>query len=318
MATKKNGGRARMLELLNILKDILLPVFIMMGLGYFLQKKFQLNLNTLSKLNIYLLVPGFIFVKLYSTQFSMKIFTYVIIFFIVYIIILYLFAKGAAKIQGLDNKKGSTFSNSIIFFNSGNYGVPINDLVFKSDPLAMSVQVVVLTLQNILIFTYGIFTLNAAKVGKWNAFLGYFKMPIIYAMLVAILLNVLDIPLPEFIWTPANYIADAMIAMALVLLGGQVAQVKFASGMATVYASILIRLVAGPIIALGIIFMLNVDGIIAQALFIASAMPTAVNSSVIAQEYDNHPQLAAQIVLFSTLLSGVTVTATIYLSYLIF
>src|SRR5699024_10441586 len=120
------------------------------------------------------------------------------------------------------------------------------------------------------------------------------------------------------IWTPAEYIADAMIAMALVLLGGQVAQVTFASGMVSVYVSILIRLVVGPIIALGIIFVLNVDDIIAQALFIASAMPTAVNSSVIAQEYDNHPQFAAQIVLFSTLFSGVTVTGTIYLSYLIF
>ncbi|MDY0394104.1 hypothetical protein RWE15_05945 [Virgibacillus halophilus] len=49
----------------------------------------------------------------------------------------------------MDKKEKITFSNSVMFFNSGNYGVPVNDLVFKSDPVAMSVQVIMLTLQNI-------------------------------------------------------------------------------------------------------------------------------------------------------------------------
>ena len=61
-------------------------------------------------------------------------------------------------------------------------------------------------------------------------------------------------------------------------------------------------------IALAIIFIFKVDGIVAQALLIGSAMPTSVNSAVIAQEYDNHPDLAAQIVLFSTLISAITVS----------
>ncbi|MGY0691494.1 AEC family transporter [Virgibacillus sp. FSP13] len=306
-----------MLELLHILKDILLPVFIIMGIGYFMQKKFRLNLETLAKLNIYFLVPGFIFVKLYSTQFSVKVFTFVVLFFIAYIAILFLIAKGAARLQGFDRGKTTTFSNSVIFFNSGNYGVPVNDLVFKGDPMAMSIQVVILTMQNILTFTYGIFTLQSVNIGKWNAFLGYFKMPILYALAAAILLNTFNVSLPEFIWVPANYIADAMIAMALILLGAQVAQLKFKSELSSVYISILLRLVVGPLVAVVIIKLMNLDGIAAQALLIASAMPTSVNSSVIAQEYNNHPQLAAQIVLFSTIFSAVTVTGTIYLARLI-
>ena len=70
-----------------------------------------------------------------------------------------------------------------MFFNSGNYGVPVNDLVFKSDPLAMSIQVIMLTLQNIFLFSYGIFSLESIKIGKLKAALGYFKMPVLYAML---------------------------------------------------------------------------------------------------------------------------------------
>src|SRR5699024_7499 len=141
----------------------------------------------------------------------------------------------------------------------------------------------------------------------------YFKMPILYALVIAVFLNYFSIPVPDFIWTPANYIADAMIAIALIMLGAQVAQIKFKFEWSSTYIHILLRLVIGPLIALLIIWTMNIDGIIAQALFIASAMPSSVNSSVIAQEYDNYPELAAQIVLYSTILSAVTVTGVIYL-----
>jgi len=43
-----------------------------------------------------------------------------------------------------------------------------------------------------------------------------------------------------------------------------------------------------------------------------------VNSSVIAQEYDNYPALAAELVFMSTLFSSISVVIVIYLSYLIF
>lgn len=307
-----------MIELIHILKNILLPIFIMMFIGYILQKKFDLNLNTLAKLNIYLLVPGFIFVKLYSTEFSGKLFFYIIIFFITYLLLLFWIAQIIAKIQGVDKAKGTTLTNSVMFFNSGNYGVPVNDLVFKGDPLAMSVQVIVLTLQNVFTFTYGIFSLQTLQVGKLKALLGYFRMPIIYALLAGILLNYYNVSIPEFIWIPVNYIADAMIAIALVMLGAQIARIKFNFEWSSSFFYILLRLIIGPIIALIIIKVMNIEGIIGQALFIASAMPASVNSSVIAQEYNNYPELAAQMVFLSTIFSAITVTLVIFVSHLIF
>ena len=63
---------------------------------------------------------------------------------------------------------------------------------------------------------------------------------------------------------------------------------------------------------------MNIEGVIGQALFIASAMPASVNSSVIAQEYNNYPELAAQMVFLSTLFSTLTVTVVIYLSKILF
>ncbi|WP_347861418.1 AEC family transporter [Salimicrobium sp. PL1-032A] len=307
-----------MAELATILIDILLPVFIIMGIGFVLEKKFQLDLNTLAKLNIYFVVPGFIFVKLYETEFAPGRFLTVIGFIGLYVLLLFLITKLWNSFRGLDAAKGTTVSNSVIFFNSGNYGVPVNDLVFKGDPFAMSIQVVVLTMQNILTFSYGIFALQSIHIGKWRAIAGYFKMPVLYALLAGILLNVGNVDVPSFIWVPSNYIADAMIAIALLMLGAQVAKIEWTMNFSSVYMSLLLRLVIGPILALLMILTFGLDGTTAQALFIASAMPTAVNSAVIAQEYDNYPEFAAQIVLLSTVFSAVTVTLVIYFSRILF
>src|SRR5690625_3497275 len=264
-------GADMLTELLTILKDIIFPIFILMSIGFILQRKFQMDIQTLARLNIYFLVPGFIFVKLYSTEFSAHLFTRILLFFIFFVCVLYIISAAVAKLLGLDKGKKTVFTNSVMFYNSGNYGVPVNDLVFKSDPLAMSIQVIVLTFQNIFLFSYGIFSLQSVQVGKLKAALGYFKMPVLYAMLAGIFLNMFSVPIPSFVWVPANYIADAMVALALVTLGAQVSQIRFTSGLSTVYLSLLMRLVLGPLIALGIIFIFKVDGIVAQALFISSA-----------------------------------------------
>src|SRR5699024_1483682 len=232
-----------MTELMLILKNILLPIFIVMFIGYILQIKFKLDLNTLAKLNIYLLVPGFIFVKLYETHFSGKLFFYIIIFFLIYMFFLFLISYILAKVLKYNKAKGTTLTNSVLLFNSGKYGVPVTDLVFTGDPLARSVQVIFLVMEIIFTFTDGIFSLQSLQVGTVKALLGYFKMPIIYALLAGVLLNYYETSVAQFIWTPMNYIAEAMIALALVLLGTHIERINTSSKWSSSYLYIIIRFI---------------------------------------------------------------------------
>lgn len=304
--------------MVNVFIEIIVPVFILIGIGVLLHRMFQLDLYTLAKVNIYFIVPGFIFLKLYQTTFSLTLFMSVLTFFLLFVVVLYVISLLVSKIFGYSRSVRASFTNSILFYNSGNYGVPVNDLVFKHDPFAMSIQVIILTFQNILTFSWGIFALKAVDGNKLSAVLGYFKMPVLYAMVFGISLNIMNVNVPEVLLIPARYIADSMVAIALVTLGAQVAQLRFAKNLSVVYVSLIIRLILGPAIALGLIFVLEMDGITAQALLISSAMPTAVNSAIIAQEYQNEPELSAQIVLASTVFSMVTVTAVITVSRMIF
>ncbi|MDQ0483642.1 AEC family transporter [Guptibacillus hwajinpoensis] len=304
--------------MIGVFVDIIVPVFILIGIGVLLHRIFHFDLYTLAKVNIYFVVPGFIFLKLYETAFSLSLFLSVLWFFLILIFVLYFISAGISRLFRYSKSVRATFTNSILFYNSGNYGVPVNDLVFKHDPFAMSIQVIILTFQNILTFSWGIFALKTVEGNKLSAVVGYFKMPVLYAMILGIGFNLLNVDVPEFVLIPANYIADAMVALALVTLGAQVAQLRFAKNLSVVYVSLILRLIMGPAIALAIIYLLGLQGVIAQALLISSAMPTAVNSAIIAQEYENEPELAAQIVLASTVLSMVTVTVVISVSRLLF
>ena len=56
---------------LYILGNNIIPIFIIIGLGYLLSKKFEFSIMTLSKLIFYLFTPAYIFYNLYTTDLSM-------------------------------------------------------------------------------------------------------------------------------------------------------------------------------------------------------------------------------------------------------
>ncbi|MFG6147527.1 AEC family transporter [Halobacillus sp. B23F22_1] len=306
------------MEILNIFLNVLLPILILISVGAFLHRQFQFDLSTLAKINIYYLIPGLIFTRLYETDLAWNMFADVLIFFLALSAVLYFVSKMISKIFRFHRGMQLAFSHSTMFFNSGNYGVPVNDLAFKQDPFAMAIQVLILTFQNLLVYSYGIITLQAGSQGFFKSLIPYFKMPITYAMVLGIGLNVFDVPLPDFIYTPGSYVADALIGIALLTLGAQVVQLNFSKNMWNVFLSISVRLMVAPLAAYIIIFFLDVNTTTAQAMFIASAAPSSVNSAIIAQEYENEPSFASQAVLFSTIFSVLTVTLVIYLSGLLF
>lgn len=115
----------------------------------------------------------------------------------------------------------AAFTNSLLLDNSGNYGLPINDLAFKGDPMAGSVQALIMSFQSLLTFTYGVISIQGAKTeGLYKqAIIGFLKMPVPYALVIGIVLHALALPLPVFISQPLTYADQSMVAIALLTLG---------------------------------------------------------------------------------------------------
>src|SRR4051812_1742413 len=64
-------GKGSIMQLLGtIILNIITPVFILIAVGALLHRKFKFDLNTLSKLSTYLLLPVIGFVNIYESRIS--------------------------------------------------------------------------------------------------------------------------------------------------------------------------------------------------------------------------------------------------------
>lgn len=313
--------------ILHILLYNIVPILLMVLIGFGLGKKFDLDLNTLTKINFYLFVPAFTFTYLYTANIGQD----QQLAFIGAILILlagYLVAMILGRVLKFEQGIEQAFQNSLMFYNSGNIGVPLITLIYATGfyaangsdgilAMALTIQVMVLVVQNLFTNTLGFYNAGRGQgQSVRDAFVKILKMPTVYSITIVLILRQfpqIDL-LTTPIWPVLQYARDGLVAIALTTLGVQLSKTDFHVADWRVLLASIMRLVGGPLIALGIIAILRLDGITAQVLFISSAVPTAVNTALLASECNNHPQFAAQVVLVTTLACPLTLIPIIYLA----
>lgn len=314
---------------LYILAHNIVPIFILIALGFLLGKKFDLDIFTLSKLNMYLFIPGFIFVNLYTADLDMGLFK-IIYLGIIFMIINDLLARIIAKVRKYDIGLTNAFKNSILFNNSGNIGLSIITLVFGSAPFvingqtpflnqAIAAQIIILVFMNLTTNTIGFYNAGRAKLNFKDSMLQIFTMPSVYVIPITLLLryghiNIISTP----IWPVLVYIKEGLVPVSLLTLGVQLSKTKFDFKDINVHTAVFIRLIVGPILALALINLFKLTGITAQTVLIAYSVPTAVNTALIAVECDNKPEFASQAVMISTIFSAATLAVAVYAARVLF
>jgi len=301
---------------LHILVNNVLPLSIMMAVGVLMQKLFDLNIKTLSKLNFYLFSPAVIFKLLYTTEISLSVIGQVLLFFFIFMVAQYILVEIVIRIRGYKGGMKASMRNSVLFYNSANYGIPLNQLAFSGNAYTLSIQVIIMMMQSLIPNTYGIYSVNAHRARLRDIWKTIVSMPVIYVIPLAFLLRGFQMPLPIFVQTPVDYLADAFIGTALLTLGVQLGSMswKISKKLAVdVSISGVLRLIAGPLLAWLIVSVLDLPEIMGAALIVSSAVPTSLSSVLLAVEFDNEKEFASQAVFVSTLCSIITVTAVIYL-----
>ncbi|MDF2671762.1 MAG: Auxin Efflux Carrier [Clostridiales bacterium] len=315
--------------LLYILLHNILPIMVIILFGFLLGKKFNMDIFTMTKLNFYIYVPFFIFTQLYTTELPKEMLK-VLIFVALLAVVNSTVSSLVARARGYDEGLKNAFKNSIMFYNSGNIGIPLITLVFSSGSfivdgktpyltLALTTQVVVLVVQNITTNTVGFFNAGRDTMNWKESVKSILGMPTIYCIILAFLLKGLPFRLENFpLWPAAIYIKDGMISISLITLGIQLARTKFSFKNKEVYIANFLRLVGSGVFAFIILKIMGIDGIPAQALMISSSLPTAVNTALIAIERDNHPDFASQAVMTATIFSSITLILVIYIAKIFF
>ena len=228
-------------------------------------------------------------------------------------LLMFLFGDVVSRILKYPRSIKKAFTNSLMFFNSGNYGLPLVELLFKGNALASTVQIFIMLIQNVFGSTFGVFQASTGSVGYKKALKNIAQMPTLYVLAVVLFIKFVHIKVPDIVLVPINYLSNGFLAIAILTLGVQLATIKFDFKFRDILVSSFIRLMISPVLGFLLVMLLGVKGIMAQSLIIGVSTPTAVTTAIIAKEFNNEPEYCSQMVFVSTILSVFTISIVIYL-----
>lgn len=291
--------------------EIIFPVISIIIIGYLLDKLIpDLDLRTLSRITMYVLTPMLVFTSLLQTSVTPEDTGDMFVFTIFLTLGIYLVSFLSGKVLHLDKAEQNGLHLATIFFNAGNYGIPV--ALFAFGTAGMEREIIMLVFQNLLVSTLGIYLATKSHQNWRNALLRVFQLPPFYAVLAAILIRLLSIQLPETILNPLSLLGSSAVPVLLLTLGIQLNRTKIGKNLKFVSVATLIRLIISPILAFALIKLMGVSGLTAKIMILDSATPSAVTATLYAIEFDAAPEKVSAVTLATTLFS--TLTMTILLS----
>ena len=294
------------MELYLKLIDVILPVFFVIGIGYYLGKK-DPNFNTdfITTLAGNVGTPAMIFYTITSTGVTLEVF---IEFFIYALIVIGGFTVVGVIALALMKKDVISELPPLILPNTGNMGIPICLFAYGTEGLGVASAIASVII--LLHFTLGV--LLAKKSFSLKILIT--NMPI-YGIIAAVIVLFFEWEVPGFILNTTFLLTYATIFLVLMSLGIALTKLKVVSWF---NASILsgIRIIIGPVIGFCLIKFLNLSGLAAGVLLIQSAMPSAILTYLVGSMYSERRVVdsIASVIVTSTIMSFLTIPIVVYLS----
>lgn len=290
--------------ILIIAGQILPPIVILVALGVLLDRLFTIDLPTLSKVTFQVFVPALVMDKILVSGLSWG-----------HMGDLALFALALIAVCGVMTlpfwlltcfrQQAPVLTLGTLFFNAGNIGLPVADMAFGADGVAA--MAIILMVQNLSSFTLGIWILERDRQHLGQILLGLLRIPVVHAILLALLLRQLQMGLPTALALPLGYCSDALIPVALLTLGVQFSRCRIGGHLLATALCVCARLLAAPLLAAALLLAFDFDPTTRGLCLCAAGLPVAVNVFIIANEYQHNAELAAQIVFWSSLLCCLTI-----------
>jgi predicted permease len=270
-----------------------------------------MDLKSISTLAIYILTPALVFRTFYSMELNDQ-YLLMAVFSVLLLFILIVINKVYAKIRNYPQEVESGLILGTVFMNAGNYGTPI--ILFAYGETGFSYAVIFLALQSIIMNFFGIYYAARGKSGIRLAIQSVLKMPLTYASVLAIWLNLFALRIPDNLFAAVDLVSQATIPVVMLILGMQLAELNLGKlDWDKILYGVTVRMFLSPAIACILVILLPIDPLLQKVLIVATAMPTAVNTTMYALQFNAVPQLVSSITITTTLVSVITVSALLIL-----
>lgn len=201
--------------------------------------------------------------------------------------------------------------------NTGFFGLPLSILFFTSQAFSIAFLLDISTI--LLVYTFGVYFFSRGKASMRHSILNVFKLPVLYSIVVAVLLEMNGVHFPSELLDIMAIITKTALLIGLSIIGITLSSFKKTHfDMTFLSLASCIRFILSPLIALLLVYFLPLSPLIKQVFVFQRAMPVAVITAIFGVFYKNAPEKSAMLVLFTTILSVVFVVGWGYLLLWVF
>ena len=301
------------------------PLIFLVALGYFLKRIGWVTLGdskTLNRLVFHIFLPATLFLNIYKIESFGDIEFGYIVYAMAAVGVLYLLAIGAIVLLVRDRSRWGALLQSAFRSNYALVGIPLAGSLFGDEGViaaSLLSAVIVPSLNMLAVVSLTVFGSGKASIKK--VLIGIAKNPLIRAIflgLAAIFIRSLFVKggisfrLSEVksIYTTLTYMSNLSTPLALVALGAQFEFSTVTSMKKEIIMGILMRTVVSPVLGIGVAYVFFRDVFTGAhfATFVAVFVtPVAVSSVPMTQEMKGDVVLMGQLVVWTTLLSSISI-----------
>lgn len=320
---------------INVIIHQMIILFILMGLGYLLNKVHILGPKIdkgITGLILYCTMPAMILgaVLTQEDERDVKLAVSCLIAAAVMYMVLPFIAKLLVWILRVKPGSKGIYEFMIIFGNVGFMGFPIIAALFGQESVVYGSIFNIFF--NLLVYSYGIIIVMkdleerqkteggndaAAPVEKFHFSWKKLLTPGISVAVLALIIFFLDIELPDVIVSPVASLGNITSPLAMLIIGSTLANmdIREVFNDVRVYVFVAVRFFLLPLVLFPVLKLIIHDSFLLQLTVIMLLMPVANTSVLYAKQYGSDENLAAKSIFISTLLSIVTIPLVAYICF---
>lgn len=304
--------------------NAILPVFIMVILGWILKNKNFLPedfFNSADKFVFKVALPCNLFIGILAGDVEkLKEAMPLMLFCAVGITALFVLACIIVPIFIKDNAKRGAFIQGVYRGNFAILGLPIAENLFGKAGETTVAVVMPAAIMLVNVYAVIILTVYAPSEVKKTPIktaadicVSIVKNPLIISVLIGLVFMILGIKLPSFVEKTVTELSDTVFALALMSLGAGFSFDALKGRVGTSVIGALVKTAAAPIVAVFVAVALGFRSVELGVILIFFGAPTAVSSYIMAKNMKSDHEMASQILLISTLLCMFTLFVGIFI-----
>ena len=299
-------GGTDMTDYLLVVAGQVLTLFLLMGVGFVLFRRGRLNgigLSQMTHLLLYVVTPCIIINSLQADWDSALLHSLalgaalLVMSYLIYALLVLLLFRHREAGERAVLRFGSMYGNC------GFMGLPLVAEVLGEGALIYAALCVVCF--NVSSWVHGVALIGGRQAASVKRAL---INPGVLSLACGLPLFLLRLRLPSVIGSAVSFLADLNTPLAMVVIGGQMAQADWASTFRQrrLYGAAAVKLLLLPALTALLLLPFHLDPTMYSTLVILAATPTAGLTAMFAQRFERCPGAAAQLVTLSTLLCILT------------